>query len=234
MSSVVENNEAVKRRAFGYCRVSTARQANEGESLAVQRELIQAICTLEGLECIDVFVEEAVSGSRPLSTRPQGSALLAALKPGDVVVALRLDRMFRDVGDAAATLADLKRRGVRLYLKDVGGFVSGDSVGELVFALLSSVAAFERSRTRERIVDVKRSLAAQGQYLGGDIPFGHDLVEVEGKRTVQLNSSVVDEVRRLRSLGYSSRLIAGHFAQQGKAVSHHAVNRFVKKFAAAA
>lgn len=220
------------KRAFGYIRVSTARQAVDGESLTVQRELIEAISKLEGLSLAGVFVEEGVSGAKPLASRPQGAAVLAAVQAGDVIVALRLDRMFRDVADAAATLADLKRRGISMYLKDVGGFVSGDSVGELVFSLLSSVAAFERSRTRERVVEIKKAMAAQGRFLGGDVPFGHDLVEQDGERAVRLSVAVLDEVRRLRGLGYSSRLIAGYFAQQGQPVSHHAVSRFVKKFAA--
>ena len=33
-----------------------------------------------------VFVERGVSGSKPLVDRPQGTALLATLKPGDAVI----------------------------------------------------------------------------------------------------------------------------------------------------
>lgn len=219
------------RRAWGYARVSGNRQANDGESLAVQRELIEAICRVEGLELAGVFVEAGVSGAMPLAERPEGARMLATVASGDVIVALKLDRVFRSVGDAATTLASLKKRGVGLYLKDLGGVVS-DSVGELVFSLLSSVASFERQRTRERVTEVKRALAAQGRFLGGGVPFGHDLIEIDGERAVRLNTAVLEKVRRLRAQGYSSRLIAGHFAQQGAPVSHHAVSRFVKRYAA--
>lgn len=220
------------RRAFLYCRVSSAIQVKEGESLAVQQELGEAICKLEGLTLAGIFVEEGVSGSKPLASRPEGYRLVAALQPGDVVIALRLDRMFRNVADAVTTLADFKRRGVALYLKDVGGFVSGDSVGELVFSMLSSVAAFERSRTRERIVETKASLARQGRYMGGDTPFGTRLVERDGERYVEADTEVMTTLRNLHAKGYSTRLIAGHFAQQGIEVSHHAVARALKRLAA--
>lgn len=221
------------RVAVGYVRVSTATQARDGESLAVQRELIEAICKLEGLILTDIFVEEGISGSKPLAARPEGSKLLAALKSGQVVVALRLDRMFRNTADALATLAAFKRQGIRLYLKDVGGFVSGDSVGELVFSLISSVASFERSRTRERIVEVKASLAKQGRFMGGDVPFGYDIVERDGERFVEPNHGVLDEVSKLKGLGYSTRLIAGHFAQRGTSVTHHAIARCLRRMTTA-
>lgn len=40
--------------------------------------------------------------------------------------------------------------------------------------------------------------------------------------------------RDLLTKGYSSRLAAGHFAQQGHAVTHHAVNALFKRLREAA
>ncbi|MEQ1670780.1 MAG: recombinase family protein [Hyphomicrobium sp.] len=220
------------RRAFLYCRVSSAAQVKEGESLGVQRELGEAICRLENLSLAGVFIEEGVSGSKPLSARPEGSRMLSMIARGDVIIGLRLDRLFRNVADAVTTLAALKAKGVSLYLKDVGGFVSGDSVGELVFSLMSSVASFERSRTRERIVEVKVSLKKQGRYMGGDAPFGYHLIERNGERYIEADDAVLDTLRSLKAKGYSTRLIAGHFAQNGIAVSHHAVARCLHRLAA--
>lgn len=224
----VMQKEHSSRRAFGYVRVSTLAQSKDGESISVQTELVRQICALENLVLVELFVEE-VSGSRPLSTRPQGKKLLAQLQPGDVVVALRLDRAFRDTADALATLKDFRRKGVGLYLRDLGGFVAGDSVGELLFGLMSTVAAFERSRTRERVVEVRQSLRAQSRFLGGGTPFGFRVVARGGERYVEPDALILEEVMRLRSAGYSSRLISGHFAQRGVPVSHHAVARLLRR-----
>ena len=45
---------------FGYCRVSTARQATEGESLDVQRRQIEGYALMQGLTIDEVVVEEGV------------------------------------------------------------------------------------------------------------------------------------------------------------------------------
>ena len=56
------------KKAYGYSRVSTERQASEGFSLEAQKEQIEAYCKRYGYELID-YVEEAESGTnadRPL------------------------------------------------------------------------------------------------------------------------------------------------------------------------
>jgi len=72
-------------QVYGYCRVSTAIQVDEGESLAVQERVIAGYAMQHGLEIAKTFVEKGISGSKPLGDRPQGKALLALLKPGDAV-----------------------------------------------------------------------------------------------------------------------------------------------------
>jgi DNA invertase Pin-like site-specific DNA recombinase len=48
----------------------------------------------------EVVVEEGVSGPVPVAERPKGGALFAALRKGDVVIAPKLDRLFRSALDA--------------------------------------------------------------------------------------------------------------------------------------
>ncbi len=76
----------------GYVRVSTARQANEGESLDVQRRQIEGYALMHGLTLTGVLVEEGVSGSVPVEERPVGGPLFAKLQRGDIVIAAKLDR----------------------------------------------------------------------------------------------------------------------------------------------
>ena len=217
------------KKAFGYVRVSTSRQI-DGDSLDVQRRQIELVAELEGYRLESIFVEAGQSGSKPLSKRPEGARLLATVKPGDIIIAVKLDRTFRDVADAAHTLKRLKRLGIALYLRDLGGDVTRDAVSELVFGLLSSVAAFERQRIGERIRDVKADQRKRSRYLGGDMPFGHRLIERAGERYVEPELDVLATIRELVGKGYSTRLIAGHFAQQGTPVSHHAIARHLRRF----
>jgi putative DNA-invertase from lambdoid prophage Rac len=90
--------------AYGYARVSTSRQAEEGESLDVQQRTVAGYALMLGLTVDRMFVERGVSGSVPLLERAEGITLLAALKPGDVLITAKLDRMFRSALDALAKL----------------------------------------------------------------------------------------------------------------------------------
>ncbi len=93
---------------YGYARVSTSRQAEDGESLDVQQRTITGYAMMQGLGLDRVFIERGVSGSKPLADRPEGAALLAALRPGDAVVTAKLDRMFRSALDALDVLRRLQ------------------------------------------------------------------------------------------------------------------------------
>jgi putative DNA-invertase from lambdoid prophage Rac len=170
-------------QVFGYVRVSTAEQAKEGLSLETQQRQIEGWAAVKGWDVATVFIEAGVSGSVPLADRPEGKHLLERLRPGDVVITPKLDRMFRSAADALATLEAIKEQGVSLHMIDLGGDVTGNGISKLVFTILSAVAENERDRIRERIRDVKRHQASLGIFSGGRRPFGYDIVEVPGRRT---------------------------------------------------
>ena len=220
------------KRAFGYCRVSSDSQV-DGTSLASQREQLQAICTAEGYELLAVFEDAGVSGSIPFSQRPEGARLLATAQTGDVIVAVKLDRAFRNLADALATVELLKTRSVGLFLKDSGGLVVGGAVGELLFSMLGSVAQFERARAQDRCNEGRRAAKARGLFAGGSVPFGSVPVVRGGKTYIDADEGVRGVLRDLMAKEYSSRLAAGHFSGIGVQVSHHAVARLMRELRAA-
>ena len=58
-----------------------------------------------GLAVDDVLVEEGVSGSVPVEDQPIGGRLFAKLARGDIVIAAKLNRLFRSALDAVAVVA---------------------------------------------------------------------------------------------------------------------------------
>ncbi len=125
---------------YGYTRVSTGRQAEEGESLGAQQRTIESYAMMHGMTIDHVFVERGVSGSKKLTDRPEGAKLLSVLKAGDVVLTPKLDRMFRSALDALDVLAQLQNVGISLHMIDLGGDVTGNGISKLVFTILSAVA----------------------------------------------------------------------------------------------
>src|SRR4051794_31074322 len=82
-------------QVFGYARVSTEAQADSGISIDEQQRKIAARCTEMAWQLAEVFVDAGISGGIALSKRPAGAQLLATLRPGDTVIAARMDRCFR-------------------------------------------------------------------------------------------------------------------------------------------
>ena len=187
-------------RVFGYSRVSTFEQADEGVSLAAQQQQIAGYCLMKGYELSEHFVERGVSGSMPLADRPEGRRLLATIGKGDIVVSAKLDRAFRSAADALATLEEFKEQAVDLHLIDLGGSVIANGVSKMVFTILAAVAEGERDRIRERIRDAKRHLTAQGVFSGGSRPFGFDIVLDGETRRMVPNPEEMAVIKRMQAM----------------------------------
>src|SRR6516162_7103503 len=194
--------------AYGYCRVSTARQATEGESLDVQRRQIEGYAHMQGLTLRGVTVEEGVSGSVPVQERPKGGPLFAKLRKGDVVIAPKLDRLFRSALDALQVVEDLRKRGVSLHLLDLGGDISGNGLSKLFLTIAAAFAEAERDRIRERITQAKRDQKARGRFLGGTVPFGYRRGEGYELIPDKDEQAAIREIKRLRAKGMALRPIA--------------------------
>jgi putative DNA-invertase from lambdoid prophage Rac len=208
---------------YGYCRVSTARQANEGESLEVQRRQIKGYADMHGLAIDGIVVEEGVSGSVPVVERPAAGPLFAKLSKGDIVVAPKLDRLFRSALDALQVVAELKARGVALHLLDLGGDISGNGLSKLFLTIAAAFAEAERDRIRERIGQVKADQKARGRYLGGIVPFGFRRGESGELVPHVAEQEAIREIAALRAQGKPLRAIADAMRARGLKISHEGV-----------
>lgn len=210
---------------YGYVRVSTERQADEGVSLGAQERALQGYALQHGLAMDQVFIEQGVSGSTPIGDRPEGAKLLAGLQAGDVVLTPKLDRMFRSALDALRVLDQLRARKVALHMLDLGGDVTGNGISKLVFTILSAVAEAERDRIRERISDVKRDQRQRGRFLGGRCPFGYR-VGHDGELIADVQEqAALEKARELQAEGLSLRKIAAALAEEGVPISRAALHR---------
>ncbi len=213
---------------YGYCRVSTDRQADEGQSLGAQQRAIEGYAMMLGLSLGEVFIERGVSGAKPLTDRPEGARLLDALQPGDSVIAAKLDRMFRSAADALAVCAQIKERGVSLHLIDLGGDVTGNGISKLVFTILAAVAEAERERIRERVVDMKADQRARGRYLGGKVPFGY-MVQDGELRPVPAEQRVIQGILDMHQQNHSLRRIAAWCETMTYPLTHMGVSKIIAR-----
>ena len=206
---------------FAYVRVSTTEQAaDDRTSLASQQRAAEAIATLRGENIAETVADAGVSGSVPLTDRPGGASLLARLSPGDVIIAAKLDRLFRSARDALEMVDRLKERGVSVVLADMGAEpVTENGVSKLFFSILASVAEFERWRIAERMQEGRVGKRTRGGHVGGHAPYGFRVVG-EGRAArlepVAGEQAVIERARTLRDGGMTFRSISAHLAAEGR------------------
>jgi putative DNA-invertase from lambdoid prophage Rac len=223
-------------RIFGYVRVSTDMQAEDGQSLEVQRRQLEGWAMQRGATLDSVAVEAGVSGSIPFHERPEGGTLWRLARRGDTVVAAKLDRMFRSASDCLAVVEAFKARGVSLFLLDLNGGaddVSGNGIARLFLTIVSAFAEFERDRIGERIRQTKRAQKSRREYLGGILPFGYTRSE-DGRSLIEdpVQQAAIRRIRALRSNGLSSAKISAALKEDGIKLSHVSVLKIAARAAA--
>jgi DNA invertase Pin-like site-specific DNA recombinase len=206
--------------------VSTERQSNEGHSLADQEQRIRGYAQSVGLPLDGIFVEAGVSGGKRLALRPKGAELLATLRPGDHVVATKLDRCFRSACDALNVAEDFRLKGIHLHLLDIGGDVTGNGVAKLVFNVLAAVAEMERGRISERVRSVKQHLRKSGYFTGGHVARGYNVTD-DGKLVADERwQECLNAMKQMRAEGMPYRTIATEVSEQfGMTLDHSTVFR---------
>lgn len=211
-------------RTWGYCRVSTVTQANEGFSLDDQKSRIAGYCQANALPApVEFFVDAATSGTVSLQKREQGKRMLENVRRGDHIIVTRGDRLFRSAKNALEVAETLREKGVELHLMDMGGPCLQSSVSRLVFGILMMVANMESERIGERTASVKEHLRKKGRFVGGLLPVGYTKTK-DGRLLRDANwKRHESRMRKLSDSGLSVRKIAAEMKSCGLQLSYSTV-----------
>ena len=199
--------------AIGYARVSTHEQASEGVSLAAQKSRIEAYCETFELELAEILEDCGISGTVPLEKRPSGRELLER-KP-DHVVAVRLDRLFRDAGDALVVTQSWDRTGIGLHLIDMGGqsVNTAKPMGRMMLTMMAGFAELERNLIAERTKDALREKKSKREVYG---PIAYGYHDAEGQLVAAPEEQlIVAEIRQMRDAAMSYHAIAADLNERG-------------------
>lgn len=126
----------------GYARVSSKGQELNGNSLEDQKnKLIEAGCAEEDI------VLETYTGTK--MDRPKFTKLLDELERGDTLVVCKLDRFARTVREGLEVVEELKNRGVKVHILNMG-LIEDTPMGNLILTVMLAFAQFERDTIVER------------------------------------------------------------------------------------
>ena len=200
------------KQAFGYIRVSSAQQAQEGVSLEAQQAKIEQWCSANGYELVNVFKDEGISGKR-MDTRPGLQDALASVKKGNAFVFYSMSRVARstknmiEIGDMVA-----KKKGDMVSLTE--NIDTTTATGKMIFRLLSNLAEFERELVGERTANVLQNKKANGQVYTNQTPYGFKAVDGRLEQVKQ-EVKVVAEIQQARARGQTLQSIADGLNSRG-------------------
>ncbi len=204
-------------KAVCYLRVSTEEQARGGVSLQAQEERLKAYCTMAGLEIVEIIREEGVSGAKPLASRPGGERLLKLIASKKVkhVVALKLDRLFRDAEDALHQTRAWDKAGIALHLVDMGGQTlnTATAMGRFFLNMMAAFAELERNLIAERTATALAHKKAHKKAYA-PTPFGFERVGDTLQEDPE-EQEVIAQIFAWKEAGWSLRKIAAELNKRG-------------------
>ena len=217
----MKKNQRAEKKAVAYIRVSTVEQASEGVSLDAQERAIRSYCEMRGLELVKLIRDEGVSAGKPLASRPGGAELLKQIRDKTIghVVALKLDRIFRNVQDCLSVTSDWDKQGIALHLIDLGGqsLDTTSAMGKFFLTMLAGLGELERNLIGERTSMAMQYKKSAHEFTGGrEAAYGWALAE-DGVH-VQPNpaeQAIIRLTRELREQGLSLRAIGRSLAGRG-------------------
>lgn len=174
---------------IGYARVS---RADGSQSLDLQRDALVAAGVAPGR-----LYEDRASGSR--DDRPGLEACLQALRPGDVLVVWKLDRLGRSLAHLVATVQDLARRevGLRVLAGQGAEIDTTTPAGRMIFGIFATLAEFERELIRERTRAGLAAARARGRRGGRRFALSRAQVRLAQAAMAQRDTSVAELCREL-------------------------------------
>ena len=161
-------------RIAGYVRVSSQRQATEGDSLVAQQNEIQQEVDFRirrenwEIDSVEFYVDAGRSAKD--QNRPQLRRLKRDIANGkvDVVICFKLDRITRSLKDFVDLWELFEDHDVDVIsLREK--FDTSMPTGEAMIQLIMVFAQLERKMTAERTVSIMRDRAERGLWNGGHV-----------------------------------------------------------------
>jgi site-specific DNA recombinase len=190
---------SARKKAVGYCRVSSEEQAEKGWSIDDQAFRIRERIEQEDWELVAMLGDPGWRGDR--EDRPDFQRMLSMLGDVDVIVVAAMDRLTRDLLVWAKLMKAVQAAGVDI--EPLTGSIDLDTPeGEAMAGIQAIFGQLERKKIGQRVRDTMRARARAGLPNGGPRPYGYDWQDYrrddgEIRKRLVINEAEATVVRRL-------------------------------------
>ena len=197
-----------------YVRVSTDKQAKEGDSVSAQLSALKEyVRNHKNYVLVGEYIDDGVSGTK-FDKRNELQRLLDDVKKDaiDIILFTRMDRWFRSVRHYSVTQDILDQHHVDWVAIWEPIYDTTTPAGRLIVNQMMAIAQFEAENTGQRIKQVFAYKRQKGEVLSGRHPFGY---KIENKHLVPVPEQVdavkfvFDTYRQTSNLGETLRKCAG-------------------------
>jgi DNA invertase Pin-like site-specific DNA recombinase len=220
---------------YSYSRTSELEAAKGQDALDAMLEpellSIQTYCLSREWYMTEAFNDNNCSWNQELHKREKGKRLLDLVKPGDVILCAKLERIVSSSQEAVKLIKKLRDRHVQLHVVELGGDVTDPALSVAFDKMASLFSSLEKRKSAERIKGVKQRQRKQGRYLGGSRPFGYMIHENGRLIENPMEQRVLRRIMDLKRQGKSLRAISNEVSTPVMPISFKTVQRLLQRHA---
>jgi len=205
----------VKKRVAAYARVSTEKDEQQSSFTAQKDYYLKHIQSNPEWEFVGIYADEGISGTS-IKKRDAFNKMVADALGGkiDLIITKSVSRFARNTVDSLTTIRNLKEKGVEIFFEKENIYTL-DSKGELMIAIISSLAQEESRSLSTSISWGKRKRFADGKF---SLPYGQFLGYEKGEdgfpRIVEKEARIVRLIYKLFLEGKTPSGIAKHLTDK--------------------
>jgi site-specific DNA recombinase len=159
----------IVKRCYGYIRVSTNQQVDDGLSLEIQDKKIKGWAALNDYELVEIYADEGYS-ARTMDKRKDLNALLEVIQYGEALVVYTFSRLSRSALDFLSINKRLQAKGCQIVVVKEG-LDTTTAHGRFAAVMFAAIAELESDIMSDRITDAMKLKAEKKEFLGR-IPYG--------------------------------------------------------------
>lgn len=199
----------MKRTAI-YLRVSTDKQAQEGDSIPAQRDALRKYVKEHNYILVGEYLDDGISGTK--EDRAEFQRMMEDVKRGliELILVTKLDRIHRSLRNFLNMQDTLDKYNCDWLAIWEPMYDSSTPQGRMIINTMMNLAQFEAEQTGQRIRQVFAYKKEKGEVTSGITPVGFSIVNkrlVPDPETAEKVKSIFEHFTTTGSLGSTTRYV---------------------------